>query len=62
MPQVWSSPVRFVEFDQQGIVSVRFASRVGERECCVVQTTYVCTQDGAPTPWPDDVRSQLTEA
>jgi acyl-CoA thioester hydrolase len=128
VPQVWSSPVRFVECDQQGIVfnahylvwadeavntwwsvrgidwaevaaqgfdyvvvasalewrssarwgdtvdvdadldalgrtsaTVRFTIRVGERECCVVRTTYVCTADGTPTPWPDDIRARLTD-
>jgi acyl-CoA thioester hydrolase len=128
VPQVWSSPVRFIECDQQGIVfnahylvwadeavnnwwttrgvewsrlnaqgieylvvasslewrssarwgdtvevdaeleklgrtsvAVRFGIRVGERECCVVRTTYVCTDAGSPTPWPDDVRARLTE-
>ena len=122
MPQVWSSPVRFVECDQQGIVfnahylvwadeavntwwaargvrlaasstpaasstswsparwsgarrpaaatpstvdadleklgrtslTVRFTVRVGERACCVVRTTYVCTAGRRrPSPWPD---------
>jgi acyl-CoA thioester hydrolase len=129
VPLVWSSPVRFVECDQQGIVfnahylvwadeavntwwdrcgvswadlaargleyvvvasalewqssarwgdtvevdaelekigrtsvTVRFVIRVAERECCVVRTTYVCTSDGTPAPWPDDVRIRLTEA
>ena len=129
MPRVWSSPVRFIECDQQGIVfnahylvwadeavntwwdrrgvdwaevnargleyvvvasalewrssarwgdtvevdadleklgrtsiTVRFVIRVAERECCVVRTTYVCTADGEPTPWPDDVRNRLTDA
>jgi acyl-CoA thioester hydrolase len=124
VPQVWSSPVRFVECDQQGIVfnahylvwadeavntwwadrgvdwaefnargleyvvvaaalewrssarygdtvvvdadveklgrtslTVRFAIRVGERQCCEVRTTYVCTTDGAPSPWPDEIRA-----
>ena len=128
MPQVWSSPVRFVECDQQGIVfnahylvwadeavntwwadrgvrwpelnargaeylvvastlewsssarwgdtvevdadleklgrtgvTVRFTIRVGDRQCCVVRTTYVYTAGGSPTPWPDDVRALLTE-
>jgi acyl-CoA thioester hydrolase len=128
VPQVWSSPVRFVECDQQGIVfnahylvwadeavntwwadlsvpwpelnargieylvvastlewrssarwgdivevdadldklgrtsvTVRFTIRVGDRECCVVRTTYVCTADGSPNPWPDEVRALLTE-
>lgn len=128
VPQVWSSPVRFVECDQQGIVfnahylvwadeaanawwadrgvpwpeldargieylvvasalewqssarwgdtvevdadleklgrtsvTVRFTIRVGDRRCCVVRTTYVCTTEGSPTPWPDEVRALLTE-
>ena len=127
MPQVWSSPVRFVECDQKGIVfnahylvwadeavnawweqrgvawsgfaargveyvvvasalewrssarygdvvevdaaveklgrtslTLRFTVRVGERECCVVRTTYVCTADDAPTPWPDDLRALIS--
>ena len=129
MPEVWSSPVRFVECDQQGIVfnahylvwadeaanswwaargvdwpalntrgldylvvasslewrssarygdivevdaaleklgrtslTVRFAVRVGERLCCEVRTTYVCTADRAPTPWPGEIRAQVTDA
>jgi acyl-CoA thioester hydrolase len=127
VPHVWSSPVRFVECDQQGIVfnahylvwadeavnawwaerglpwdelvargleyvvvasslewrssarwgdtvevdadldalgrtslTLRFTIRVGERTCCVVRTTYVCTTDGASSPWPDDVRALLS--
>ena len=35
-------------------MTVRFTIRVGERVCCVVRNTYVCTDDGRPTPWPDD--------
>jgi len=127
VPQVWSSPVRFVECDQQGVVfnahyltwadeasnhwwaahglawddvaarvnpvvkassldwtssarwgdtvtvdaeteklgrtsvTVRFTIRVGERECCVVRNTYVATDGGRPTPWPDDIRARLSE-
>jgi acyl-CoA thioester hydrolase len=127
VPQVWSSPVRFVECDQQGIVfnahylvwadeavntwwvdrgvdwpqlntggldyvvvastlewrssarygdtvavdadleklgrtslTVRFTVRVGERTCCDVRTTYVCTADGTPTPWPEDIRTRVS--
>jgi len=127
VPQVWSSPVRFVECDQQGIVfnahylvwadeavntwwadrgvdwpqliaggldyvvvasalewsssarygdtvevdadlenlgrtslTVRFAVRVGERQCCQVRTTYVCTAGGAPTPWPEEIRALVS--
>jgi acyl-CoA thioester hydrolase len=129
VPPVWSSPVRFVECDQQGVVfnahyltwadeavnawwvgrgvrweelarrglehlvvasslqwrssarwgdtvlvdadldalgrtslAVRFVVRVGDRVCCEIRTTYVCTLDGASTPWPDEVRALLTEA
>jgi acyl-CoA thioester hydrolase len=128
VPQVWSSPVRFVECDQQGIVfnahylvwadeaantwwpsrgvqwpelnargieyvvvatalewqssarwgdtvevdaeldklgrtsvTVRFVVRVGERVCCTVRTTYVCTVSGSSTPWPDEVRGLISE-
>jgi acyl-CoA thioester hydrolase len=128
VPQVWSSPVRFVECDQQGIVfnahylvwadeavntwwerrgvdwpgflahgveyvvvasslewrsparygdvvevdaeleklgrtslTLRFVVRVGERECCQVRTTYVCTADSAPTPWPDEIRALVRD-
>ena len=129
MPQVWSSPVRYVECDQQGIVfnahylvwadeavntwwisrgvpwdelnargieylvvastlqwrssarwgdtveldadleelgrtslTLRFVVRVGERVCCEVRTTYVCTEDGASIPWPPEVRARLDGA
>jgi acyl-CoA thioester hydrolase len=128
VPPVWSSPVRFVECDQQGIVfnahylvwadeavnawwtargvlwdvlnargveylvvasslewrssarwgdtvevdaeldklgntslTVRFAVRVGERVCCEVRTTYVCTSAGSPSPWPEDVRTLVSD-
>jgi acyl-CoA thioester hydrolase len=128
VPQVWSSPVRFVECDQQGIVfnahylvwvdeavnswwercgvdwpafiargleyvvvasslewrssarygdtvevdadleklgrtslTVRFAVRVGDRTCCEVRTTYVCTSGGAPTAWPEDIRALVSD-
>jgi acyl-CoA thioester hydrolase len=128
VPQVWSSPVRFVECDQQGIVfnahylvwadeaasswwagrgvdwpelngrgleyvvvastlewrssarhgdtvevdaeldklgrtslTVRFVIRVGERLCCEVRTTYVCTAGGSATPWPEEIRELVSE-
>ncbi len=50
-----------VELDRLGRTSltVRFEIRVGERLCCTVRTTYVCLADGAPAPWPDDVRARL---
>jgi acyl-CoA thioester hydrolase len=126
VPEVWSSPVRFVECDQQGVVfnahyltwadeasnhwwaahgltwddvaarvdpvvkastldwtssarwgdtvtvdadtealgrtsvTVRFTIRVGERVCCVVRNTYVATDGGRATPWPDDIRALLS--
>jgi acyl-CoA thioester hydrolase len=129
VPPVWSSPVRFVECDQQGIVfnahylvwadeavntwwvrrgvdwaavnaqgidyvvvasalewrssarygdtvevdadleklgrtslTLRFVIRVGERECCVVRTTYVCTTGGTSSPWPEEIRSLVSES
>jgi acyl-CoA thioester hydrolase len=127
VPPVWSSPVRFVECDQQGIVfnahylvwadeavnswwagrgvdwpeftargieylvvasslewrssarygdtvevdaeleklgrtslTVRFVVRVGERPCCEVRTTYVCTADGTSSPWPEEIRARVS--
>jgi acyl-CoA thioester hydrolase len=127
VPPVWSSPVRFVECDQQGIVfnahylvwadeavntwwvrrgvdwaavnaqgidyvvvasalewrssarygdtvevdaeleklgrtslTLRFVIRVGERECCVVRTTYVCTTGGTSSPWPEEIRALVS--
>ena len=127
MPQVWSSPVRFIECDQQGIVfnahylvwadeavntwwtvrgvdwpafnargfdylvvasslqwrssarwgdtvgvdadldelgrsslTLRFTVRVGERLCCEVRTTYVCTSGGRSTAWPEEIRQLVT--
>ncbi len=127
MPALWSSPVRYVECDQQGVVfnahylvwadeavnawwaarglpwqeliargieyyvvasslewsssarygetvavdadveklgrtslTLRFTIRVGDRVCCVIRTTYVLTDDGAPTPWPDDIRELIS--
>jgi acyl-CoA thioester hydrolase len=129
VPPVWSSPVRFVECDQQGIVfnahylvwadeavntwwvrrgvdwaavnaqgidyvvvasalewrssarygdtvevdadleklgrtslTLRFVIRVGERECCVVRTTYVCTTGGTSSPWPEEIRLLVSES
>jgi acyl-CoA thioester hydrolase len=40
-------------------VTVRFTIRVGERVCCVVRNTYVATDAGRPTPWPDGIRAAL---
>ena len=64
----WSSSARYgdtvdgdVEVDKLGRTSLalRFDIRVGERPCCVVRTTYVCTEGGTPKPWPDDVRALM---
>jgi acyl-CoA thioester hydrolase len=38
---------------------VRYTVRVGERVCCVVRNTYVATDGGRPTPWPEKIRSAL---
>ena len=43
-------------------LTLRFTVRVGERVSCEVRTTYVCTVDGAATPWPDDLRALLEGA
>jgi acyl-CoA thioester hydrolase len=65
----WTSPARFgdvvtvdarTEKVGRTSVTVRFTVRVGERVCCVVRNTYVWLADGAPTPWPEDLRARLT--
>jgi acyl-CoA thioester hydrolase len=67
----WSAPARWgdtVTVDAAAerlgrtSVTVRFTVRVGERDCCVVRSTYVGTVGGASTPWPDDVRARLEAA
>jgi len=40
-------------------VTVRYTIRVDDRVCCVVRNTYVATDAGRPTPWPDDIRAAL---
>jgi acyl-CoA thioester hydrolase len=40
-------------------VTVRYTIRVGDRVCCVVRNTYVATDSGQATPWPDDIRAAL---
>jgi acyl-CoA thioester hydrolase len=64
----WRSPARYgdtvdVDADLERLgrtsLTVRFTIRVGERECCVVRSSYVCTVEGASAPWPDDVRALL---
>ena len=65
----WSSSARWgetVEVDAEleklgrSSLTLRFDIRVGDRLCCVVRTTYVCTADGTATPWPDDVRARVS--
>lgn len=41
-------------------LTLRFDIAVGDRPCCVVRTTYVCTAGGASVPWPDAVRERLS--
>jgi acyl-CoA thioester hydrolase len=41
-------------------LTLRFTIRVGDRVCCVVRTTYVLTDDRAPTPWPEDIRALIS--
>ena len=41
-------------------LAVRFVVRVGERVCCEVRTTYVCTADGASAPWPEELRALVS--
>lgn len=66
--QEWRSSARYgdtvdvdVEPERLGrsSLTLRFTIRVGERVCCEVRTTYVCTVGGASAPWPDDVRAVL---
>ena len=61
----WGDTVQVdAELEKLGRTSltVRFAIRVGERVCCEVHTTYVCTADGAPTPWPEETRALVGAA
>jgi acyl-CoA thioester hydrolase len=66
----WRSSARYgdtvtveAELEKLGRTSltVRFVVRVGERLCCTVRTTYVCTVDGSAAPWPDAVRALVSE-
>lgn len=65
----WSSPARYgdtveVDADVEKLgrtsLTLRFAVRVGDRECCQVRTTYVCTADGAASPWPEEIRALIS--
>jgi acyl-CoA thioester hydrolase len=66
----WRSSARYgdtvdvdVDLEKLGRTSltVRFDVRVDERHCCTVRTTYVCTAGGTPSPWPDELRAQVSE-
>ena len=41
-------------------LTLRFVIRVGERECCVVRTTYVRTTGGTSSPWPEEIRALVS--
>jgi acyl-CoA thioester hydrolase len=65
----WRSSARYgdtVEVDAEPAtlgrtsLTLRFVIRVGERECCEVRTTYVCTVGGASSPWPDEIRALVS--
>jgi acyl-CoA thioester hydrolase len=65
----WRSPARWgdmvdvtAQCTRVGTSSfvLRFDLRVGERVCCIVETTYVLAEDGRSRPLPDDVRGLLT--
>jgi acyl-CoA thioester hydrolase len=65
----WTSSARYgetvdVDADLERLgrtsITLRFTIRVAERVCCVVRTTHVLTDDGKPTPWPDDIRALIT--
>jgi acyl-CoA thioester hydrolase len=67
----WRSPARWGEAvevdtrcDRVGTSSfaMHFEVRVGERVCCVVDTTYVFAADGRPRPLPDAARAALRGA
>ena len=64
----WSSSARWgdtvtVDAETEKVgrtsVTVRFTVRVRDRICCVVRNTYVATDAGQATPWPDDIRAAL---
>lgn len=64
----WRSSARWgdtVEVDAEleklgrSSLTLRFDVRVGDRLCCVVRATYVCTADASSTPWPDDIRERI---
>jgi acyl-CoA thioester hydrolase len=66
----WRSSARYgdtvevdAELDELGRTSlmVRFVVRVGERLCCEVRTTYVCTSGRVATPWPEKIRASVSE-
>ena len=66
----WTSSARWgdtveVDADTERLgttsVTVRYSIRVADRVCCVVRNTYVATEGGRATPWPDDIRAALSD-
>ena len=64
----WSAPARWgdvVDVDTSctrvgtSSFTMHFEIRVGDRLCCVVDTTYVYAEDGASRPLPHDARAAL---
>jgi acyl-CoA thioester hydrolase len=68
----WKSGARWGDVLDVDVACVRvgrtsftlaFCVRVGERECCAVETTYVLVDESwRPAPVPDDVRAALQSA
>jgi acyl-CoA thioester hydrolase len=65
----WRSPARYgdvveVDADLEKLgrtsLTLRFAVRVGDRQCCEIRTTYVCTDAGSPAPWPEEIRALIS--
>jgi acyl-CoA thioester hydrolase len=67
--QTWTSGARWGDVLDVDVACTRvgrtsftlaFAIRVGDRDCCAVDTVYVLTDESyKPTPVPDDVRERL---
>ncbi|PZS26892.1 MAG: acyl-CoA thioesterase [Pseudonocardiales bacterium] len=64
----WRSPARWGEVVDvtarctsvgTSSFAMHFELAVGERMCCLVETTYVLAEDGRPAPLPDEVRAPL---
>jgi acyl-CoA thioester hydrolase len=64
----WRAPARWgdvIDVDAQCVrvgtssFGIRFTVRVGERDCCLVDTTYVLAEEGRAQPLSADVRASL---